>query len=144
MKNKKIIPAALVMMIAFAAVVGLTQTSFASSMNKKGRSASSTSEVRTNKFNFNNNQSRELNEADRVKKQTAVQAAIAANDYNAWVIAVGENSPLLSKINKDNFYKLVSAHNLRQQADALMKELGVDQGFGRGMGMGLGLGHINK
>lgn len=150
MKNKKILAAALVMMIAFVAVVGLTQTSFAAGMNKKGKTASSASEIRTNKKasstsaikNLRNILNKTANQAGRVKKQAAVEAAITANDYNAWVSAVGTSSPLLSKITSDNFSKLVQVHSLRQQADALAKELGIKQE--RGQGNGFGLGHTNQ
>lgn len=76
-------------------------------------------------------------------KQNAVKTALAANDYNAWVAAekaINANSPVLSKINADNFSKFVEAHNLRTQADTIMKDLGFDQP-GMGGGFGLGMGH---
>ncbi len=134
-------------MVAFIAVVGLTQTSLASGINKKGKNANINSEIRINKKSSStiavkDNKNKELVDADRVKKQAAAEAAITANDYSAWVSAVGTSSPLVSKVTSDNFYKLVQAHNLRQQADALMKELGIEQG--RGQGNGLGLGHVNR
>ena len=75
-------------------------------------------------------------------KMTAVKNALAASDYNAWVTAekaMNENSPILSKITADNFSKYVQAYNLRVQADAIMKDLGIDN---PGMGQGMpGLGH---
>lgn len=77
-------------------------------------------------------------------KMTAVKNALAASDYNAWVTAekaVNENSPVLSKITADNFSQYVQAYNLRVQADAIMKNLGIDNpGMGQGM-PGFGPGH---
>lgn len=80
-------------------------------------------------------------------KQTAVKAALDANDYNAWVTAVGSDSSLLTKINASNFSQLVNAYKLRVQANDLEKQantimtgLGLENGQGRGMGMGLGMG----
>lgn len=74
-------------------------------------------------------------------KRSAVEAAITASDYNVWVTAekaINENCPLLAKITADNFSKYVEANNLRKQADAIMKDLGVNGigmgGFGQGMG----------
>jgi hypothetical protein len=74
-------------------------------------------------------------------RKTAVEAALAANDYNAWVLAEGANAPILKTINATNFSRFVEAHNLRQQANAIMTELGVTKGEGRGEGMGMG-GHF--
>ncbi len=143
MKNKKMLLPAIATLIAGVGIIGLTQTSLAAGMNKKTDRASSSSEVRANRQGQGVGQeNRALNEADRLKRQTAVQTAITANDYSAWVTAVGSSSPIASKITKDNFYKLVQAHNLRQQADSLMKELGITQE--RGQGRGLGLGHVSK
>lgn len=71
-------------------------------------------------------------------KLTAVKVAFAASDYTAWVAAekaINESSPLLTKINADNFSKYVEAVNLRAQAEAIMKDLGID---GPGLGQGLG------
>ncbi|MFA6194486.1 MAG: hypothetical protein WC719_01910 [Patescibacteria group bacterium] len=82
-------------------------------------------------------------------KMTAVRAALTASDYNAWVAAekaINEDCPMLAKITADNFSKYAEAMKLRLQADAIMKDLGVDgpgmgQGLGMGLGMGQGLGH---
>jgi GH24 family phage-related lysozyme (muramidase) len=80
-------------------------------------------------------------------KETAIKAALAANDYNAWVKAVGSDSPILKKINATNFSRLVDAYKLRvqandleKQANTIMTDLGLESGQGRGMGMGLGMG----
>ncbi len=81
---------------------------------------------------------RTANQAEREVRKAAVETALAANDYNAWVAAEGANAPILKTINASNFSRFVEAHNLRQQADAIMTELGVTKGEGRGMGMGMG------
>lgn len=73
-------------------------------------------------------------------KREAVESAIEANDYNAWVAAVGDNSPVLEKINQDNFGKFVEAHNLINQARDAMKELGLEQGRMIGGRPGIGFG----
>lgn len=96
----------------------------------------------------------ELTEAQRaemVAKQTEmkakfapIEAAITAGDYNAWVTAqkaLDENCPLLAKITKDNFNRYVESFKLRQQAEVIDKELGLEHGFGgRHGGVGLGFG----
>jgi hypothetical protein len=74
--------------------------------------------------------------AERESARTAVDAAMQANDYEAWVAAVGPNNPWLDKITKDNFSKLVEAHNLRQQADQIMTDLGIARGPQEGLGLG--------
>jgi hypothetical protein len=82
---------------------------------------------------------READMATRKAKADAVNAALEAGDYNAWVTAekaVNENSPILSKITADNFSKYSEAYKLRKQADSILTELGVndhgDKGFGPG------------
>lgn len=61
------------------------------------------------------------------------EAAIAAldnNDFAAWQKAVG-TSPIVSKIDANNFPRLVEAHNLQKQARGIMEELGLERGFGK-------------
>jgi Spy/CpxP family protein refolding chaperone len=85
----------------------------------------------------------ETKKAEMNKKFEAVKAAITASDYTAWVAAekaINENSPLLTKITADNFSKYVEAYNLRVQADAIMKDLGVAES-GMGLGYGPGMNH---
>jgi len=67
-------------------------------------------------------------------KQAAIDAAIAAGDYNAWVKAVGDKSPLLKKITAANFSQYVQAENLMKQARAIYQQLGISQGEGLGKG----------
>ena len=66
-------------------------------------------------------------------KQEAIVAALDANDYNTWVTAVGTSSPLLTKINATNFPQYDQAYQLRKQADAIMKGLGIQNGQNNGM-----------
>jgi len=73
-----------------------------------------------------------LTDAQKTEMQAkldAVKAALAAGDYNAWVAAVkaqGKNSQVLEKINSGNFSRYVEANKLREQADSIFKELGVN------------------
>jgi len=71
-------------------------------------------------------------------KKAAIVAALKANDYNAWVTAVGANAPILQKINATNFSSYVQFYNLRIQEEALATQLGLGNN-GHGMGVGLGL-----
>jgi hypothetical protein len=61
-------------------------------------------------------------------KKEAALAAIKAGDYNAWVQAVGEDCPMLEKINEDNFSRYTEAHNYMEQARAIFEELGIKKG----------------
>ncbi|MFH1523184.1 MAG: hypothetical protein ABIE43_05210 [Patescibacteria group bacterium] len=66
----------------------------------------------------------------------AMQNAIENNDYSAWLEAVGVDSPKAKIVTKDNFSKLIEAHNLVQEgkyeeAREIKEELGI--GFGCGM-----------
>ena len=73
-------------------------------------------------------------------KRAAVEAALKASDYNAWVAAekaINENCPLLAQINASNFAKFAEAMNLHTQADLILKDLGLE---GQGMMMGRGMG----
>lgn len=86
----------------------------------------------------------EAKRAEMETKMAAVNSALTASDYTAWVAAekaLNENSPMLTKITADNFSKYAEAMKLRFQADAIMKDLGID-GPGMGHGMGdFGPGH---
>lgn len=76
----------------------------------------------------------------REAQQALIQSALDSGDYQAWLKAVGTANPLAQKITADNFAKFVEAHKLRQQADQIMSELGLEgQGFGQ-MGLDQGNG----
>ena len=84
-------------------------------------------------------QDRETKMTEQKTKMDAVNAALQAGDYSAWVsaeTAANANSPALSKITATNFSQYAQAFQLRQQAGNILKTLGVDggQGFGPGHG----------
>lgn len=86
---------------------------------------------------------RTAHQAQMTEKRTAVDAAIKAGDYNAWVLAVGADSPQAQKITAANFAKFSEAHNLMEQARTIFTDLGLEnQGRGMGMGMGAGMGQM--
>jgi hypothetical protein len=76
---------------------------------------------------------REVKMTEQKTKNDAVKTALNAGDYTAWVTAikaVDANSPLLTKITADNFSKYLEANKLREQADTILKDLGVtNSGF---------------
>ncbi len=64
------------------------------------------------------------------EKRQAIKKALEAGDYEAWLKAVGEDSPITKKINADNFDRFVEAYNLFKSGDKegaakIFKELGV-------------------
>jgi len=157
-KNKKIFFSSLIFIIAAAAVMTIAQTSYAADSTTGATASNTLAQLNKNgKFgkisghlNRNTNQATQAaRQAERIKKQEAVKATLKTGDYNAWVQAVGTSSPMLTKINKDNFAKFVQAHELKWQADAIMTELGINPGEGRGMMNGEGRGmmggaHLNN
>jgi len=87
---------------------------------------------------------RETLMAERETKMTAMKATILAGDYTAWAAsekALNPNSPLLEKITAANFSRFVEAIKLQDQADSIMKELGIEGKQGMGLGLGLGIDH---
>lgn len=61
----------------------------------------------------------------------AVQSALDAGDYNAWVTAVtqdGHEARMLEYINADNFGQFVEMYQLREKARAIAEKLGLPQG----------------
>ncbi len=70
----------------------------------------------------------------------AVEVALAANDYNAWKEAIGENNPFAEKITADNFAKFIEAHNLMNEAREILKNIGIEEGPAMGFGSGQGNG----
>ncbi|OGF25403.1 hypothetical protein A2331_01145 [Candidatus Falkowbacteria bacterium RIFOXYB2_FULL_34_18] len=66
------------------------------------------------------------------EKREAVQAALSADDYNAWLTAVGENCPILDKIDTaEKFARYAEAYKLMEQGREIMEELGINgPGFG--------------
>lgn len=62
-------------------------------------------------------------------------------DYSAWKVVVGDNNPFAGKITAENFTRFTESHNLRQQADNIMTELGIEKAPGDGFHMGAHRGH---
>lgn len=59
----------------------------------------------------------------------AIEAAIEANDYNAFIVA-SEGLPISEQITSENFSRFIEAHNLRESGDIygareIMNELGI-------------------
>lgn len=123
-----------IMALTIISTIGISSVTLASSPNT-GNATSTAAHLRINRMgHWQNKNENKTNRATETAKRTAVSAALKANDYNAWVKAVGPNAPILQKINASNFSRFVEAYNLRQQADTIMTELGVNKGLGMGMG----------
>jgi len=136
MKKKYMLSLAALSVLAVA--VGTTAVMAAAPGNS---SAAATGRGRINA----RHEQRNLTEAQKTEintKAEAVRTALTKGDYTAWMTAekaINANAPILTKITADNFNKFAEAHRLREQADAIMKELGLNEGPGLGMGRGLGL-----
>lgn len=131
------------MVLTIISAVGISSATLAAGVDTSANTSGAiASQLRINRGNKNLQKgvNFEANQAARNTRKVAVEAALKANDYNAWVLAEGTNAPILKTINASNFSRFVEAHNLRQQADTIMTELGVTKGEGRGMGMGMGMG----
>lgn len=130
MKKSNLIITSAAALVALVAVTGIAASSYAFGGNFGIPGAGRGSVVAQN----------EEFRADMEAKRTAIDSAIEINDYDAWAKAIGENAPILEKINKDNFSKFAEAHNLMNQARDIMKELGVERGPMMGSGRGIGFG----
>ena len=90
---------------------------------------------------------RESRRAEMRADYEAVEAAIVANDYNAWKDAIGENNPFAEKVTADNFSEFIEAHNLMSEKREMLKGLGIEggptMGLGRGQGNGQAIGRGN-
>jgi len=136
--------------LTIVSTIGIASTTMAAG-TVTGTNASPTSTAAHLKLNKNINHKKVPLTAAQIAamtaKKAAVSAAISANDYNAWVTAVGPNAPILKQVTAANFSTYVQAYNLEVQANALevqahtlMTGIGVKgEGFGM-MGMG---GHMN-
>lgn len=83
---------------------------------------------------------REVRQQEAETRRAAAEAAINANDYQAWVAAVGTASPMAQKVTAANFSRFSEAHKLMTQARDIMSELGIEEGPGMGRGHGQGQG----
>jgi len=109
--------------------------------NKISRSISESKEAETARASSTKQAAIKMKQEALKTKRAAIDAALAANDYNAWVLAIkaqNAQSPLLNKINATNFSRYVEAYKLRLQAQAIDKELGIDQPGLKGIGLGIG------
>ena len=133
MDRTKTIIAGAAALVALVGISGLALRSFAADSTTVADTSSGDAAVGCPmKGGFGKN----LSVSDRVAfdaKRTAVQAAITAGDYDAWIKTLPVDAPILTKINKDNFARFVEAHKLQEQAKAIYTELGIDK-----MGMGFG------
>lgn len=143
MKNQKGLFYGLTAVAVAALIIGLNQFSNAAQTNtvtdttvQSGNMMRGRGEGRMMK-GYGQNQMTDEERADFQKEQEAkrqaVEAAVSSNDYEAWVKAAGDDCPMSDKINKDNFSKFAEAHRLRQSADKIMEELGIEK-MGRGFG----------
>jgi len=94
-----------------------------------------------------NKQNTEINyeqrQAERTAKQEAEAKAIAANNYEAWLAAVGADCPMAKKINKDNFHQLVELRNLQKLVQEKAKALGLERnGSQKGMRHNFNVGQV--
>lgn len=129
--------------LGLAALVAISTIGMASATLASGRNHTNNASATSTAMRLERGNKPELTEAQKTARETkrvAEEAALKANDYSAWVKAVGSNAPVLEKINATNFSKYVELYNLRQQENSLMTELGLEGNNGRGMGMGMGRG----
>lgn len=87
---------------------------------------------------------RDARKTERETSRLAIQAALDLGDYDAWVKVVPKDSPILTKVNKDNFPKLVEAHKLMKQSGDIMKELGIERGDMTGGKLQMHKGDFNR
>jgi len=135
MKKKNIYKGAVA--LAVVGLIGATFVSADAAANRRAELARSANlgQNLTEEQRGEREARREEHKAQRTEKHEAVQEALDNGDYNAWKEAVGENCPMLEKINEGNFSRLVEAHELRQEAKSIMEELGVEKdNFGQGRG----------
>lgn len=70
-------------------------------------------------------------------KHQAAEQAIEAQDYQAWVTAMGQDNPMTQNITADNFAEFVKMHQAMKDGDfetaqSIAQELGLPK-FGMGM-----------
>jgi len=112
---KKMLPAGLAsLMIAFAVMT-------------LGTSANETTPAAQPRFNA---EQRTEKRAEMEQMHEQMQAAIEANDYNAFIEAASDcpfGDKLLEKVTEENFPKFVEMHNHLDAAKAIADELGLPQ-----------------
>lgn len=123
--QKKIVLGSFALALAVAAILGTSHISQAA--GTKGASDSGRGARHMMKMDS-------AKQAEMQTKHLAVEKAVEAGDYNAWLEAIGDNSPLKGKITAANFSKLTQIHQLEKQQEALRAELGIENlgHFGKG------------
>ncbi len=149
MKNKKLLSSlAIFSFLAIAGASALAAQAATTDTTTTDTSSDKTAWHRGDGFNrpeLSDEQKAEMEarRAEMDSKREAVDAAINSGSYESWVSAeksFNENSPILEKVNADNFSRFVEAHKLRQQSQDIMKELGIERGEGFGPMDGRGHG----
>ena len=143
MKKSSIVISSAAALVAIIAVSGLAFSSFAANSDTAGSAinkpffARGISDETREQFQAD----REAFRAEREARHEAVEAVLDAGDYNAWVEVVGEDAPILEKINANNFSRFMEAHKYMEQGRSIMEELGIEKGGFRMHGMGGFHGH---
>lgn len=128
-KNKKLLFSSLTFALLLTLVGGFALTSYAAAPSSNTTGATLMSRLKNHRVLTSDKL------ATMKKNQAAVKAALEANDYNAWVTAVGASSAIAQKINASNFPQLVQIYQLEKQISTLKTGLGISKGNGWGMGM---------
>ena len=151
--NSNIIAISAALLVALAVIAGLTYNTLAADTSTSTDNSANNDNTgnlpcwRNKNLTPEQQSALEIKIQERQAKSTAVQAALDASDYDAWVKAVGADAPILGKINRDNFSKLTEAYNDMKKATSIMSDLGVTGtgkggmigGFFRHMGGGFGM-----
>ncbi len=152
MKKTNIMIVSAAILVALIGVVGIAVSSYAQGGMFAGREKEF--KMRPG-HNLSEEQKAELEtkwqtrRTEMEAKQAEIKTALS-NGYEAWVAAVkknmGENAPILEKINEGNFFKFVEANGYLEQAKAIFVELGIEGGqFGeKGIGGGHGFGCLKN
>ncbi|MCX6798434.1 MAG: hypothetical protein NTX66_04475 [Candidatus Falkowbacteria bacterium] len=144
-KNKKLLFSGLTMAVALAVLGGFASTTLAAANNSTNTTPGTYTSAGTPKLKNHTKKPSAAMAAKLAamkKQQAAITAALEANDYNAWVTAVGANSTIAKKINATNFPQLEQIYQLKKQVKTLMTGLGLNnnmKGWNTNMGnSGLG------
>lgn len=122
MEQKKIITLGAVL-VALIAIIGLAAASMAATDNQNVDNQSQLPASCVHNWQGKNKP--ELTDEQKQEmevKRRAIETALANNDYQAWVQAVGADSEQISKITADNFPQMVEAYQLEKQAKGLMDQ----------------------
>lgn len=142
MKNKKILFSGLAVSAAVASIIGLAQisqaaeTESATSSFSRGRgqgrimSQNENSQFVRSQITEEEKLAFEERRVGQEKRQEAIKAAISTNDYNAFKTAIDSDCKAFEKVTADNFAQFVKAHQLREEADKIFEDLGIEKGRG--------------